>query len=445
MTVRNTPRMRSARAQTNDRALRTAAVREINRVGVDHISLRDVSHQAGLTHGATYGRFENVDELLVDLWNSTLHDRLSAMFELCLAAVQDPNTTTIGAVFDLLRDADDRDRAAVELLLTARRIPTLSEECDLFIRNNLEPDEGNAFRSSALFSRAVFLFAMTMARLFADEQFGIDGDFQNCFEKLLIEALCVDPADVGTWNEHCDGLISGFQAHDRENLPQGRTLRAELTRSTYSVVGKSGYVRATISRIARRASCSPGGIYKAHHSKEDLVIGTFSDVILARWMDLGDIAQVLDQDYLTALLRSEASEDNERRRNFFLEVLLASGHNDILRKGVLRKFRDLEVSVSSKTDTDDVTRVHLRYLFRTLNTLVVATDWLASVTDSARVLDYNQIGEPMRRALATCWFPDWKITASELRNASKTADSRVRPAGEITLGTLDREGKSWSD
>ena len=56
----------------NDAAIRDAAIGEVLRVGVDHVSLRDVGHEAGLTHGATYARYEDVDELLVDLWNSEL-------------------------------------------------------------------------------------------------------------------------------------------------------------------------------------------------------------------------------------------------------------------------------------------------------------------------------------------------------------------------------------
>ncbi len=74
-------RTRSARAVANDSAIREAAVNEVLRVGVDHVSLRDVGHSAGLTHGATYARYEDVDELLVDLWNSVLRQRAITMFE----------------------------------------------------------------------------------------------------------------------------------------------------------------------------------------------------------------------------------------------------------------------------------------------------------------------------------------------------------------------------
>lgn len=427
------PRARSTRARINDEAIRKAAVREITRVGVDHVSLRDVSHRAGLTHGATYGRFESVEELLVDVWRSTLHHHLTSMFELCLSAAQNPSTITLSSLMERLRLADEGDRAAVELLLTSRRVPDLAEECDTFVRNYLEPDNGTTVRSSAVFSRAVFLFGIAMARLFADEQFGFDGDFQNSFGALLMEALRHDPAEIPPWSENCDRLLYDFEAHNRDILPQGHTLRAQLTRSTYSVVGKSGYVRATISRIARRANCSPGGIYKAHHSKEDLTIGAFSDVILDRWVNLSDIAHVLDDDFLSALLRSETDPENERRRNFFLEMLLASGHNDILRTGILRRFREREVLAAQQLDIDEGARLHVRYLMRTVTTLIVATGWLATISDSVRFLDFTQIGEPMRRAMRD-WFSDWESIVHELLEAPHDSIVRASQATHLAFG-----------
>src|SRR5271170_7740226 len=102
-------RTRSARAVANDAAIREAAVSEVLRVGVDHVSLRDVGHQAGLTHGATYARYEDVDELLVDLWNSVLSARATEMFGLCMGAAQAPSAKSVGAMFDAIRDATPAD------------------------------------------------------------------------------------------------------------------------------------------------------------------------------------------------------------------------------------------------------------------------------------------------------------------------------------------------
>jgi AcrR family transcriptional regulator len=416
MATLSQPRHRSARATINDRKLREAAVGEINRVGVDHISLRDVSHQAGLTHGATYGRFENVDELLVDLWNSTLCDRLIAMFELCRSAVQSPSTETLDVVFELLRHGDERDLAAVELLLISRRIPTLAEECETFIHDYLEPEIGNTIPSDEQFARTNFLFGMMLTRLFSDRQFGIDETYQRWLKELLIDALSLPPAkSVG---DHHETLSQRLEGDDRENLPAGDSLRAELTRSTYSVISKSGYVRATISRIARRANCSPGGIYKAHRSKEDLVIGVFSDTIAAKWTNLDDISHLLDENCLEGLLRAEANEHHEHRRGFLLEMFVASAHNDILRTGVWRRLRELEVSVYDRVDIDEETLLRLRYLLRTVMTLAVSVGWLTTLTESSSSFEYSHISEPIRQALLESRFSDWDTVSRELRDVA---------------------------
>src|SRR5271168_1094263 len=112
-------RTRSARAVANDAAIREAAVSEVLRVGVDHVSLRDVGHRAGLTHGATYARYEDVDELLVDLWNSELVHRATTTFDLCMAAAESPSIASVNALFDVIRNATPADVASVHLLLTA--------------------------------------------------------------------------------------------------------------------------------------------------------------------------------------------------------------------------------------------------------------------------------------------------------------------------------------
>jgi AcrR family transcriptional regulator len=135
--VDSQPKTRSKKALANDELIRNAGIGEILRVGVDHVSLREVSARAGLTHGATYARYEDADELLVDLWIVQLAERAIALFELCLTAAKDPTTTNVHEVFEFVRAASEHDAAMVHLLLTARRIPVLAEEVNEFIENYL--------------------------------------------------------------------------------------------------------------------------------------------------------------------------------------------------------------------------------------------------------------------------------------------------------------------
>jgi len=76
----------SQRAVANDKVILAVAVGEI----VDRVSLLDVGHVADLTHGVVYARHEDVSELQIQAWNSTLNDRRIAMFNLSRRAAEKP-------------------------------------------------------------------------------------------------------------------------------------------------------------------------------------------------------------------------------------------------------------------------------------------------------------------------------------------------------------------
>jgi AcrR family transcriptional regulator len=399
-------RTRSARAIANDTAIRDAAISEVLRVGVDHVSLRDVGHHAGLTHGATYARYEDVDELLVDLWNSVLAKRATAIFDLSMTAAETPSVKSVGALFDFIRDTTPADVASVHLLLTARRIPTLHEEVEPFIKTHFESDPGASEQSKALFARGLTLFAMTMMQIFANSQFGWDRDYQAVLEKLLVETLEVDPADVKP--------VTMREPEDRILLAPGDDLKAQLAFATFGVVGKSGYTRATISRIARRANCSPGAIYKLYPSKEDLVIASFHDLMRARWMKFTNFVDILEEGSLAQLLYSSASAQNSVRQSFTLETALAAAHSDRLRDAVLGQIGELESVVPLLNSVSDEEKVQLRYMIRSIVFVTVGVNFLSTVTTVTRSVDFNQFGEPFRRALLRDGVPTWSEMCQQI-------------------------------
>lgn len=400
-------RTRTARAVANDAAIRDAAVSEILRVGVDRVSLRDVGKRAGLTHGATYARYEDVNELLVDLWESKLGRSAIAMFERSVEAVETPNKETVGALFELARESRPDDVAMVQVLLISRRIPILYEEVEPFVKNYLEPDEDLTLHSSAIFGRALVLFSLAMVHVFADSQFGSDPDYHEVLGRVLVDTLSVDPADVAP--------IGAYEHDERFEISAGDDFRAQLAYSTYDAVGKSGYHGATISRIARRADCSPGAIYKTHSSKEDLVVAAFSEIVGSRWMNVPDFVEVLEPGTLARLLHYEASDRNSLRRNFTLETALASAHNDKLRDAVLGQLRELEALIPSLVKVDDIERQSIRHMVRSISSVGVGVSWLASITKTTESLDFNQFAEPFRLALLSDCVPTWPQISARVR------------------------------
>ena len=400
-------RARSARALANDLAIREAAVQSILKTGVDRLSLRDVGQQAGLTHGATYARYEDVDELLVDLWNSTLVPRAIAMYELSATAAAEPSAETVGAVFQYLRDANAADVAAVHVLLVARRIPILHEEVEPFIVNYLEA-HGTA--SDATRSRSLIVFGLLLVHIFGVHQFERQGDYLATIEELILATLKIDPADVDAVTLH--------SADDRIIPPPSENLKSQLAFATFGVVAKSGYVRATITRIARRADCSPGAIYKLYPSKEDLVIAAFRDIMRARWLRATNFADILKEGSLTQLLFSSSSVQNEVRQSFTMETTVAATHSDKIRLAVWALFHELEDAVRSLPGLSESDTESLRHLVRSVTSLVVAVNWLTTVTTATRDIDFNQFAEPFRRAVLRDIVPNWDHVATQIRSSA---------------------------
>jgi AcrR family transcriptional regulator len=371
-----------------------------------------VGHHAGLTHGATYARYEDVDELLVDLWNSVLAKRATSLFEMSMTAAESPSVTSVGALFDSIRDTTPADVASVHLLLTARRIPTLNEEVEPFVQTHFQLSPHASERDQALFARGLTLFAMTMMQIFATSQFGWDREYQAVLEKLLIATLEIEPSDVTP--------VAFRPPDDRIILAPADDLKAQLAYATFGVVGKSGYTRATISRIARRANCSPGAIYKLYPSKEDLVIAAFHDLMRARWMKFTNFVDLLDEGALSQLLYSSASEQNSVRQSFTLETALAAVHSDKLRDAVLGQIGELESIVPLLKNVGDHEKVHLRYMIRSIVFVTAGVNFLSTVTDVTRHVDFNQFGEPFRRALLRDVVPTWSEMCQQIIDAVKS-------------------------
>ena len=185
---------RSTRALNNDAAIRGATVELILSVGIDAISFRDVGRLAGLTHGALYARFEDVEELLVDLWNEVLCHRAIALFESTLEAAARPTAASVAQAFDFIRLSSPADIAMVEVLLTSRRFDILHEEVETFIRDYLESNTTEV--TGGIQSRALTFFSLIMMEILVNAQIGLEGDNLNYLESVVIETLQVPPGDT---------------------------------------------------------------------------------------------------------------------------------------------------------------------------------------------------------------------------------------------------------
>src|SRR5579863_5728770 len=191
--TRRLTRRRSTRALINDAAIRDAAVELVLSEGIDAISFRDVGRIAGLTHGALYARFEDVEELLVDLWGEVLSKRAIALFHAAHRASSSPTAATVSELFAFARDALPADAAMVQVLLTSRRFVILHEDVETFIHDYLESHETG---SSETQSRALLLFGLIMVEILEKSLFGGDVDDLEFLESVILDALVFNSNDI---------------------------------------------------------------------------------------------------------------------------------------------------------------------------------------------------------------------------------------------------------
>jgi AcrR family transcriptional regulator len=392
-------RARSARAVANDQAILEAAISEVLRAGVDHLSLHSVGLEAGLTHGASYARYEDVDELLADLWNSVLCARAVMMFELCMTAAEAPSAESVGALFDFMRNTTPADVASIRVLLTARRITTLHEVVEPFIRSYLERESSRYPDVSVTFMRGMLVFAVMIAQIFVNAQFGWDRDYQDVLETLLRETLESDPRR----------FVEVVLPIPPPAIPEpGDDLKGQLAYATFRVVGESGFTRATLSRIGRRANRTPGAINMLYHSKEDLVVDAFQSLMRDRWLSVVNFVEVLEEGSITQLLYSSASRENALRQCFILEIGLAAVHSEKLQIAILSGMGELEAIIPQLSNMSDDEKDRLRYLIRSTSFLTIGVTFLSTVTDSMVYTNYNQFAEPFRRAILKDSVPLWR-------------------------------------
>jgi AcrR family transcriptional regulator len=405
------PKRRSTRAVDNDNAIRAAAVDAIMTVGVDGIAFRDVARAANLTHGALYARFEDVDELLVDLWSECLKQRAVSLFETIDFAVKSPSKESVAAVMDRLRNPEAADVVMIKVLWTSRRHVILHEEVDSFIHDYLVVSGREM--TEAQRSRTLILFSFVLIALFASYQTTLVLKDYECFEVTILQTLELPTDDVESIVFQ-DPLV-------RELASSPDDFRTQLANHTFMAVGRSGYSRATISRISRRADCSPGAIYKIYPSKEDLVIGAVKINMSAPWMRISALATVLDPGVFAQFLYSATSPANNIRRDFTLEVTMASAYNDKLRSAVHERMRAIESVVPLIEGLSDEEATQMTCMIRFIMFSILGVSYLSTVTRATDHIDFNQFAEPVRRALLENLVPSWPQIREQLERLASAA------------------------
>ncbi|MGP8008850.1 MAG: hypothetical protein ACLPKZ_01125 [Acidimicrobiales bacterium] len=127
------------------------------------------------------------------------------------------------------------------------------------------------------------------------------------------------------------------------------------------------------------------------------------------------LAHILEKGVLAEALNSAASNRNDLRKFFFMEMMLASAHNAKLRKEVGAQLRVVESVAEIVSDVSDEERTHLVFTIREVTMLMLGVSFLSTVSPSASSIDYAQFSEPFRRSLLECYLPSWPEISRQLR------------------------------
>lgn len=267
-------RRRSVASQENDARLLDAALDEIASAGVDGLGMSGVARRAGLTTGALYGRYENVNELAAEVWTSRVRDEHFAFLDAALCALVDGEGSV--SVADIVRELSAPGRvtvAALELLATARRIDELDEVVAPDVERWLR-GWGASARARDQRRRAQVLF--TLGALWGVLLHSLPRarrvDWPAVFERL-----------GHTYGQPYDGSDECLEPDptDAVHAETGDDSESALIDSVSTIVARVGFDRATTSRIARRAGFTSGAIYARYKTKDDLLAHAV-DVLLAK-------------------------------------------------------------------------------------------------------------------------------------------------------------------
>jgi len=326
--ARPTRRRRSDRAVANDGRILDAALQVLRRDGYDGLGMSHVARAAGLNStGALYGRFENVAELAVWVWTEKASVALRDVSTRAIAlldaeALDEAGVAEAQALAGALTDPDDALRAAIELLAVASRV----EELEEVVRPDVEAIivDAGATGAGPERRRAQVLGQLALT-------WGI---------ALLSLPSAAPPLE---WWMLVAGTTGLSHARPRSRKPRapvvvsrpnpetGEPVRDVVLEAAASVVAKTGFERATVSRIARRAGYSTGVIYEYYERKDDMIAELVEVLLETLYVTIAErdgalIAEGRMAEVSGALLAGYVLPEAHQLQRLKVELYLAAAH-----------------------------------------------------------------------------------------------------------------------
>lgn len=257
------PLTRAEKVRANTEALRDAAEQIVLRDGWDRLTFQGLAREAGLTVGAVYSRFDSPSDVGIDLWHARASDWCAAWLAQVVAAADVGDSIRLSHLLDGKLGVDVMPLVAFELALASLFDDELDEVVGAEIRSWLAPllTSGDEVGRHAAAARTLAL-SFAFGRLVAARNESSPGALpMDRYESLAAHAQ---------GSEADTDLVTDIAVGWRRQLP-GRHPYDDIATASMDLIAGVGYRRATVSRIARRAGVSRGGLLAGYPDKAHLV------------------------------------------------------------------------------------------------------------------------------------------------------------------------------
>lgn len=262
-------RAQSTKTRDNTAKVLRAIMRNAVDNGLDELSIGQVAKLSGLTTGAIYGRFEDRDEMAIELWQSVVKEpfkaRLNRNVDYIYRSLS--SSQSLHQVADseavLRSDFENPDEIAklgAEFLVVAQR--------NLAIGEIVIPEVTNWFAELGLsktnnaIDNAAIVIGLSASIGTALRSFVLKSNTNWFVIANSLRAATADAKAVKLPSESPSPIWVDPQTDN--------PVRTALVKAVVEIVAKSGYANATISRIVRRAGVTNGSLYNFYADKEAL-------------------------------------------------------------------------------------------------------------------------------------------------------------------------------
>ncbi|MFZ9867904.1 MAG: TetR family transcriptional regulator [Ilumatobacteraceae bacterium] len=316
---------RTGRALRNDVRLRKSAARVIQKFGVDGVSMALIASDAGLTTGALYGRFEVVDDVLVDLWKNGAGGAIFALVEEML-----PTSPDVDSEVGNRRNIDPLAECGLQILIASRRNLTIAEAIEADLKMWTEKWSLGSSSSPTQRMRSAVLLSTIFGRLASDCLVHGEDRYRSMYEQIHRATEIAESEEIVHESAGLEVIAVG-----------GDPLSNDLINATMDVIAKSGVEQSTLSRISRRAGVTTGAIYSRYESKIELLIDAIEVLVatVARTSSKLVIIGAQNHDMSTSVARmfhTAVSPDRSPWNRFRLETYLAGLSNPAIRRCLRR-------------------------------------------------------------------------------------------------------------